>query len=149
MAEVQPIQTVEDYDRALARLWAVFDAEPGTPEAEECDALADLVAAYDDRHYPIPDPSPADRIQGRLDALGLTEDDLIPVLGSREKVAETLAGQREVTTEMAAALHRLLGIAMDELLPAVWISTTAKTAETDLEQRLLAAAVGMGEGERG
>ena len=86
MAEVQTIQTLEDYDRALARLWAVFDAEPGTPESDECDALAALVAAYDDLHYPIPDPSSADIIQGRLDALGLTEDDLIPGIGSREVV---------------------------------------------------------------
>lgn len=149
MAEVQPIHTIQDYDRALARLGAVFDAEPGTPEAAECDALADLVAAYDDRHYPIPDPSPADLIQGRLDALGLAEDDLIPVLGSREKVAETLAGQREVTPELAAALRQLLGVAMAELLPVVWNSTDAKTAETNLEQPLIEAAMGMREEERG
>ena len=117
MAEVQPILTQKDYDKTLARLWEVFDAEPGTPEGEECDALADLVAAYDDRHYPIPNPSPADRIQGRLDALGLSEDDLIPGIGSRESVAEVLAGQQEITPEMAQALHQLLGIALADLLP--------------------------------
>ena len=117
MAEVQPILTQKEYDRALARLWEVFDAEPGTPEGDECDALADLVAAYDDRHYPIPNPSPADRIQGRLDALGLSEDDLIPGIGSKGRVAEVLAGQQEITPEMAKALHQLLGIALADLLP--------------------------------
>lgn len=116
MAEVPPIQTIEDYDRALARLWEVFDAAAGTPEAAECDALADLVAAYDDQHYPIPEPSPADLIKGRLDALGLTEDDLIPHIGSREKVAELLTGQREVTPELAAAL-RHFGVAITDRLP--------------------------------
>ena len=117
MAEVQPILAQKEYDQALARLWEIFDAEPGTPEGDECDALADLVAAYDDRHYPIPNPSPADRIQGRLDALGLSEDDLTPGIGSREKVAEVLAGQQEITPEMAEALHQLLGIALTDLLP--------------------------------
>ena len=116
MAEVPPIHTIEDYDRALARLWEVFDAAAGTPEADECDALADLVAAYDDQHYPIPEPSAADLIQGRLDALGLTEDDLIPHIGSREKVAEMLTGQREVTPELDAAL-RHFGVAMIDRLP--------------------------------
>ena len=117
MAELPTILTKKEYDRALARLWEVFDAEPGTPEGDECDALADLVAAYDDRHYPIPNPSPADRIQGRLDALGLSEDDLIPGIGSKERVAEVLAGQQEITPEIAEALHQLLGIALADLLP--------------------------------
>ena len=82
MVEYQPIITQQDYDRAVARLWKVFDAEPGTPEEAECDALADLVAAYDDHHHPIPNPSPADLIQGRMDALGLSEENLTPVLGN-------------------------------------------------------------------
>ena len=146
MAEVQPIQTLEDYDRALARLWAVFDAEPGTPESDECDALAALVAAYDDLHYPIPDPSPADLIQGRLDALGLAEDALIPVIGNREKVAQVLAGHQEITPEMAAALHQLLGIAVTDLLPAGRGLTITKLAAAGLEQRLFNSATG-GRGE--
>ena len=117
MTEIQPILTQKEYDQALVRLWEVFDAEPGTPEGDECDALADLVAAYDDLHYPIPNPSPADRIQGRLDALGLSEDDLIPGIGSKERVAEVLAGRQEITPEMAEALRQLLGIAIADLLP--------------------------------
>lgn len=148
MAEVQPIQTLEDYDRALARMWAVFDAEPGTPESDECDALAALVAAYDDLHYPIPDPSPSDLIQGRLDALGLTEDALIPGIGSREKVAQVLAGQREITPEMAAVLHQLLGIAVADLLPAGWSLPATKTAVSDPGRRLRDAAMGVRGEER-
>ena len=148
MAEVQPIRTTEDYDRALARLWEVFDAAAGTPEADECDALADLVAAYDDRHYPIPDPSPADIIQGRMDALGLAEDALIPGIGSREKVAEVLTGQRAVTPEMAWSLHQLLGVTVADLLPAGWSLPTAKPASLDLEQRLIDEAMRMGEEEK-
>jgi len=148
MAEVQPIQTLEDYDRALARLWAVFDAEPGTPESDECDALAALVAAYDDLHYPIPDSSPSDLIQGRLDALGLVEDDLIPVIGSQEKVDQVLTGQREITPEMAAVLHQLLGVTVADLLPAGRGLTITKPALSDLDQQLRDAAVGVRGEER-
>ena len=148
MVEVQPIRTTDDYDRALARLWEVFDAAAGTPEADECDALADLVAAYDDRHYPIPDPSPADIIQGRLDALGLAEDDLIPGIGSREKVAEVLAGQRAVTPEMARSLHQLLGVAVADLLPSGSVFPAAKPAPSNIEQRVIDEAMRIGEKEK-
>ena len=117
MAENLPIRTQREYDQALARLWEVFDAEPGTPEEAECEVLADLVAAYDARNYPIPNASPTDLIQGRLDALGLCEADLVPGIGSSEKVAEMLAGQASITLEMAQALHQLLGIAVADLLP--------------------------------
>lgn len=147
MAEVQPIHTIEDYDRALARLWEVFDAAAGTPEADECDALADLVAAYDDRHYPIPEPSPADIIQGCLDALGLTEDDLIPSIGSQESVAEMLTGQKEITPEMAAALQHF-GVAMTDLLPSKTIFPTAVPASLDIEQQLIDEAMRTREEEK-
>ena len=148
MVEVQPIRTTDDYDRALARLWEVFDAAAGTPEADECDALADLVAAYDDRHYPIPDPSPADIIQGRLDALGLAEDDLISSIGSREKVAEVLTGQREVTPDMAWSLHQLLGVTVADLLPAGWGFPAVKPVPPNIEQRVVAEAKRMREEEK-
>lgn len=147
MAEVQPIHTIEDYDRALARLWEVFDAAAGTPEADECDALADLVAAYDDRHYPIPEPSPADIIQGRLDALGLTEDDLILSIGSQESVAEMLTGQKEITPEMAVALQHF-GVAMTDLLPSGTIFPTAIPAPLDIEQQLIDEAMRTREEEK-
>ena len=116
MGESRNITTKVEYDQAVARLWEVFDAEPGTLEEAEGDVLAELVADYDARHYPIPCPSPTDLIQGRLDALGLSEADLIPGMGSQEKVDEVLSGKMTITPEIALGLHKLLGIAVADLL---------------------------------
>lgn len=47
------IETEEEFNQALKRFNEVFDAPAGTPEGEEADVLADLIEAYDDKHYPI------------------------------------------------------------------------------------------------
>ena len=103
-------------DTALESIGELLRSEKGTPEFEELQVLTELVIAYEAIHYPIPDPSPTDWIQGRLDALGLNEDDLIPIMGSREAVDLVLTGKRAITSAMAHELHQLLGIDLDLLL---------------------------------
>ena len=115
--QLQPILTEAEYQRALARLYALFDSEPGTPQGDELAALADVVAAYEDIHCPIPDPPPGAFIEYELERLALTPEALIPAIGSRETVAAVLAGQQEVTPAMADALYELLDIDVRDLLP--------------------------------
>ena len=115
--QLQAILTEAEYQRALARLYDLFDSEPGTPQGDELAALADVVAAYEDLHYPIPDPPPGAFIEYELERLALTPDDLIPAIGSRELVAAVLAGRQEVTPAMADALYELLDIDVRDLLP--------------------------------
>ena len=47
MADIKPIRTDEDLDRALARIDEIFDAEENTPESEELEILVDLVEHYE------------------------------------------------------------------------------------------------------
>ncbi len=115
--KVTKIHSEADLDTALERIGELLRSEEGTPEFEELQALTDLVIAYEAIHYPIPDPSPADWIQGRLDALGLSEDDLATHLGSTEIVAGILAGELDITAELAESLHQYLGISLEDLLP--------------------------------
>ena len=120
--QLQPILTDEEYRRALERLYELFDSVPGTPDGDELMALADLVEAYEDIHYPIPDPPPAAFIEYELERMGLTREALIPALGSRELVDAVLSRQQEVTPEMADALSELLGIEVRDLLPAAAVA---------------------------
>ena len=117
MADIRPLETEEEFDRAAQRLWETVGAEPGTPEHAEHQILADLVAAYEDIHYPIDDPTPAASIRVQLEDLELPPDALIPIIGSRELAAAVLAGQREVTPAMAQALYERLDIDILDLLP--------------------------------
>ena len=117
MPQITAINNDDDLDAALARVGPLLRAAEGTPESAELDALSKLIQEYEAIHYPMGEPTPAGRVQGRMDALGLTEEDLIPVLGSRETVDAVLAGQQEVTPAMADALYELLDIDVRDLLP--------------------------------
>ena len=123
MARITEINNDTDLATAMARVDELFkafpdilEAGPGNPEYEELNALSDLVIAYEDIHYPIPDMPPGMAILGRIENLEMTPDDLIPCIGSREMVDEVLAGQREVTVEMAKALYEKLHIDVRHLL---------------------------------
>jgi len=50
---VQPIKTENDYQDALKRLEAIFDAHPGTKEGEELELLSVLIEKYEEEHYPV------------------------------------------------------------------------------------------------
>ena len=119
MAKIQipPIATEEEFDRALARIWELFHSKPGTPESDELRALSAAAQAYDDLHYPISLPTPLGALEFWVDQRNLTLDDLAPALGSKELAAAILAGQQEITPQIAAALHQKLDIDLRDLLP--------------------------------
>ena len=130
--KITAINNNDDLAAAVARVDELFKANPDiltagadNPEYSELNAIADLVFAYEDINCPMAEPSPAARVQGSMDALGLTEEALIPAIGSREVVDEVLAGRREVTPAMAAALYELLGIEVRDLLPQPAVGASA------------------------
>ena len=55
---IKPIKTEADHTAALARLDAIFDAVPGTPEGDEAEVLVTLVRVYEEDHFPIDPPDP-------------------------------------------------------------------------------------------
>ena len=116
MVTVNPIRTEEDYQAALARVDEIFQAKLGTPEGDELDVLTDLIVVYEDKHYPIGPPSLIQVLEHQLEESEMTEEDLIPLIGSRQKVADVLAGKLDITMPMARALHKRLGIPAESLL---------------------------------
>ena len=105
-----------DLDAALQRISELMDAKPGNPEYDELIVLTNLVEVYEDKHYPIGPSSLIEEIEFCMEQRELTQDDLIPLIGSRQKVAEVLSGKRDITMPMARALHKRLGIAAETLL---------------------------------
>jgi HTH-type transcriptional regulator / antitoxin HigA len=116
MSKIQAIRTEADYEAALARIDALIDAEPGTPEGDELDVLTDLVELYETRHVPMGYPTVPEALRFRMEQAGLSPRDLVPFIGSRAKVSEVLSGKRSLTMQMARALHAGLGIPADVLL---------------------------------
>ena len=116
MADIKPIRTDEDLDRALARIDEIFDAEENTPESEELEILVDLVEHYESKHHPIGYPSPVAAIEFRMEQAGLTRQDLVPLIGSPSEVSDVLSGKRALNMSTARALHERLGIPAAVLL---------------------------------
>lgn len=114
--QIRPIRTESDYSAALARIDAIFDAVPGTREADELDVLSTLVEVYEDEMYPIAMPDPISAIQFRMEQQGLRQVDLAPYFGSAAKVSEVLSGKRPLTLKMIRSLQSGLGISADVLV---------------------------------
>ncbi len=113
---IHPIVDEKSHARALARIEALWNAAPGSPEEGELDALATLVDAYERRAFPIPPPEPVAAIVARCEELSWTRRDLEPLIGSRARVSEILSGRRQLTLAMIRRIHTAMGIPADILI---------------------------------
>lgn len=116
MPKIKAIRTEADHAAALARIDELMDAELNTPEGEELDLLTDLVEVYESKVLEFGSPSPIEALKFRMEQGKLTLRDLVPLIGSRAKVSEVMSGKRDITMQMARALHGHLGIPAEVLL---------------------------------
>lgn len=114
--QIKPIRTEDDYRKALERSQEIWDAEPGTPEADELEVLLPLIEGYEEIHYQIDPPDPIEAIRIRMDDLGLNRKDLEPCIGSRGRVSDILNRRRPLTLPMIRKLSGLLGLPGDVLI---------------------------------
>jgi len=116
--EIRPIRTKADYKAALREVSAYFDnePEPRTPEGERFEVLLTLVAAYEEKHFPIDLPDPVEAIKFRMDQAGLTPKDLVPAIGRLNRVYEILNRKRALTLAMIWRLHEKFGIPAESLI---------------------------------
>ena len=63
-------------------------------------------------------PDPIEAIKYHMDQNGLQPRDLIPFIGSRNRVHEVLNRRRSLTLNMIRRLHEGLGIPADSLIKA-------------------------------
>lgn len=52
---MKKIENEEEYQKSLKRFEIVFQADPGTPEGDEANRLADMIMDYENIHFPIED----------------------------------------------------------------------------------------------
>lgn len=114
--EAKLIKTEEDYDAALTRIDALFDAVPGSKDFDEVELLMALVAMYEEKHYKIDAPDPIEAIKFRMEQMNMKRTDLAPFIGSRARVSEILNKQRNLTLAMIKKLHKDFGVPAESLL---------------------------------
>lgn len=110
------IKSEKQYKAACARveeLLKVVSNETPTDDKNflELDLISDLVADYEEEHFPIEAPSLVDVIKLRMYEMGLTQTKLSELLNvSPSRVSEYLSGKCEPTLKVAREMSRKLNI---------------------------------------
>jgi HTH-type transcriptional regulator/antitoxin HigA len=121
------IKTSKEHETALGRLEELLlrNPVPDSEDANELELLALLIKAYEDKNIVIDPPTPIEAIRFRMEQAGLTQKDLVPLIGTKSRVSEVLAGKRPLTLAMARKLHKGLGIPAEILLEGAFSCTAA------------------------
>jgi HTH-type transcriptional regulator/antitoxin HigA len=112
------IQNEQDYDRLVEQMNELID-EVGTddthPLYEFLDTLGTTLHAYEEQHFPMPQPTGVDVLRYLMEEHDLRQSDL-PEIGSQGVVSEILNGKRELNVRQIRELSRRFHVS-----PAVFL----------------------------
>ncbi len=114
--------THEQYIKATLRLEELLkEINSNTPENSplmlEMIKVSDTIENYEEIHFPIGLPSLKEIIELRMFEMNLKRKDLAILLNtSASRISDYLSGKREITLNVAKALHQKLNIDSDIIL---------------------------------
>lgn len=126
------IKSEHEYRVTLDEIERLIDLEPeiGSAESDTLELLTLLVQNYELEHHAVMPPDPIEAILFRMEQQNLTQRDLIPYIGHRNRVSDVLTRKRPLTLAMIQALHSGLGVPATILIKN---STTTNDESNDLE----------------
>lgn len=110
------IENEAQYSGALKRVEELMLTLPeetplDDPRMVELVLLGNLVADYDEEHYPVGEPSLIDVMKLRMYEMGLNQTSLAKLLGvSPSRVCDYLSGKSEPTMKVGREISRKLNI---------------------------------------
>ena len=104
------LKTKAEYEKALNRAIAIFDARPGTPEFDELTLVLPLIRHYEASNIELPRLALLDVIKLKMKELELLPSYLTKVIGSEEDVNLFLAGKNALSNKTLRALCNKLYI---------------------------------------
>ncbi len=100
----------------IERLMAKGEHQISVEEDARLGSQIDLVHDYERRRYPIPPSPPHEMVGYLMEQRGLSPAELVPVLGTRSRVSEVLAGKRGVSKEQAKKLAAFFEVGVELFL---------------------------------
>lgn len=101
VAKARPtvIKTEEENNRMLAIVETLMKKGDNltAEEGELLELLSNLISNFEDKHYPIREPSPLEMLQHLMESRSLTAKDLWDVFGSKGVASEVLSGKRSIS----------------------------------------------------
>jgi HTH-type transcriptional regulator/antitoxin HigA len=110
------IKSEKEYNAIVERVEELLSNPDNieNPDAKgyvELNLLSDLVADYEEKYYPIPNPTLSEALRLRMQERGLTQKSLSEYLGvSTSRISEYLNGKSEPTLKIAREISRKLDI---------------------------------------
>lgn len=110
--DLSVIKSESQYRAYLAELQSLMERNPApeTAEGKRLELLGLLLETFEKESHHFAKPRPLEMIAFRVSELGLKQADLIPMIGTKGRVSEVLAGKRSLTIPMIRRLSRGLGI---------------------------------------
>ena len=104
---LSPIHSKAQYKHIVQLMNSLVDevgANEKHPLADLLEIVGDIIAVYEDRHYPITDAEPREVLRLLMEQNNLQQKDLAAELGSQSVVSEILSGKRDVNARQAKVL---------------------------------------------
>ena len=110
------IKNEQQYQSAMQRIEELLkvvgnDTPRNDVNSVELELLSNLVADYEDEHFPIKKPTLIEILKLRMFEMGLTQGALAALLGmNQSKISEILSGKCEPTLKQARTISQELNI---------------------------------------
>ena len=119
MAEIKNETQYEAIIERIEELLKVVDND--TPMTDrfliELDLISEMVADYEEKHYPIEPPTLVEMVRERMAEMNLSQKALAELLGvSPPRISEYLNGKSEPTLKVVRLMHQKLDIDAEILL---------------------------------
>ncbi len=104
---LSPIHSKAQFKHMVQLMNSLVDEVGGNekhPLADLLEIVGDIIAVYEDRHYPMADAEPREVLRLLIEQNNLQQKDLATELGSQSVVSEILSGKRAINARQAKAL---------------------------------------------
>ncbi|WP_412776037.1 helix-turn-helix domain-containing protein [Thalassospira lucentensis] len=116
---LKPIKTDADYEAAMELLDSLWDAQPGSPDADQLEVLGILIDQYETQQVPISAPDAVEAVLFHMAQNGIERSELGKLLGSRSRASEFLNHKASLSLTQIRKLNEAWNIPADILIQPV------------------------------
>lgn len=118
---INTIQNALDYTQAMQRLLTLIDTDfiSNSPEQFAFYQLVTAIENYEQAHIEPIQVLPLDALRFRMEQQGLSPEDLLPVLGSMQRIASILQGKWQLNLSEMKKLNQRFDIPFSPLFTEV------------------------------
>ncbi|MEQ8287106.1 transcriptional regulator [Thalassospira sp.] len=116
---LKPIKTEADHAEAMELIERLWNARPGTAEADQLEILGILIDQYEAQQFPISAPDAVEAVLFYMEQNGLERAELGKLLGSRSRASEFLNHKTSLSLTQIRKLNKVWNIPADILIQSV------------------------------